>query len=92
MLALLVPAVVTAAVAGPSFLAVSRISARRSFAPLVRGSLERTCVLAAAGVAAISIFAQIMFLALRLANTLLRQQPTARVTMRRCKLLTARPV
>ena len=69
MLALLVPAVVTAAFAGPSFLAVSRISARRSFAPLVRGSLERTCVLAAAGVAAISIFAQIMFLALRLANT-----------------------
>ena len=46
MIALLVPAAVATALVGPSFVAVSRISRARSFAPLVRGSLERICVLA----------------------------------------------
>src|ERR1043166_9835944 len=48
MLALVIPTVL----AGPSFFAVCRVTRRRTFAPLVRGSVERTCVLAAAGLAA----------------------------------------
>ena len=63
MLVLLVPAVLTGALAGPSFLAVSRVCGARSFAPLVRGSLERTCVLAAAGIAAAAACAQVVLLA-----------------------------
>ena len=61
MLALLVPAALTGALAGPSFLTVSRLSTARPFAPLVRGSVERLCVLAGSGVAAISISAQFIF-------------------------------
>ena len=61
MLALLVPAALTGALAGPSFLIVSRLSTARPFAPLVRGSVERLCVLAGSGVAAISISAQFIF-------------------------------
>src|SRR5438874_5109695 len=61
MLALAVPAFLAGALAGPSFVAVSRLSAARPFAPLVRGSVERLCVLAGSGVAAVSISAQFIF-------------------------------
>ena len=59
----LTPAACALAACGPAFLAVSRLTARRPFAPLVRGSLERCCVLVAAGIAAGSITAQIGFFA-----------------------------
>jgi hypothetical protein len=63
MLALLIPPAAAAALAAPSFLAVARVSRARTFAPLVRGSLERACVLAAAGIAAASVFAQVILAA-----------------------------
>ena len=53
------PAACALASCGPAFFAVSRVLERRSFAPLVRGSLERCCVLLGAGLAAGSITAQI---------------------------------
>jgi hypothetical protein len=56
---MLAPPACALVVCGPAFLAVCRITARRAFAPLVRGSLERACVLAAAGIAAFSIVAQV---------------------------------
>lgn len=55
----LLPAACALAVCGPAFLSVCRLTARRAYAPLVRGSLERSCVLAASGIAAISITAQL---------------------------------
>jgi len=60
---LLAPPVCALAVSAPAFFAVCRITARRTFAPLVRGSLERACVLAASGIAAASITAQLGLLA-----------------------------
>ncbi|HUJ26637.1 MAG TPA: hypothetical protein VLW85_11505 [Myxococcales bacterium] len=63
MIALLAPPAIAAALSAPSFLAVSRASRRRPFAPLVRGSLERCCVLAAAGLAAASVSASVVLLA-----------------------------
>ena len=57
------PAACALATCGPAFLAVSHLTSRRPFAPLVRGSLERCCVLMAAGIAAGSITAQIGFFA-----------------------------
>jgi hypothetical protein len=63
MLALLVPPILAGALAGPSFLAVSSLTAKRPFAPLVRGSLERSCVLAAAGLAAVSAAGQVLLIA-----------------------------
>lgn len=59
----LTPAACALATCGPAFLAASHITSRRPFAPLVRGSLERCCVLVAAGIAAGSITAQIGFFA-----------------------------
>ncbi len=59
----LIPAACAFAACGPAFLAVGHVTARRPFAPLVRGSLERCCVLVAAGIATGSITAQIGFLA-----------------------------
>ncbi len=56
---MLAPPVCALAVSAPAVFAIIRITARRTFAPLVRGSLERTCVLAAAGVAAVAITAQL---------------------------------
>jgi hypothetical protein len=56
---LLAPPVCALAVSAPVFFAVCRITARRTFAPLVRGSLERACVLAASGIAAVSITVQL---------------------------------
>ena len=55
----LTPAACALAACGPVFFAASHIASRRPFAPLVRGSLERCCVLVAAGIAAASITAQI---------------------------------
>lgn len=43
----------------PAFGAVRRVTSARRYAPLVRGSLERTVVLAAAGLAAAVVCAQI---------------------------------
>ena len=59
----LTPAACALATWGPAFLAVRRITSRRAFAPLVRGSLERCGVLIAAGIAAVSMAAQIGFFA-----------------------------
>ena len=59
----LIPAACAFAACGPAFFAVGHVTARRPFAPLVRGSLERCCVLVAAGIAASSITAQIGFFA-----------------------------
>jgi hypothetical protein len=56
---LLAPPVCALAVSAPAFFAVCRITARRTFAPLVRGSLERACVLTASGIAAVSVTAQL---------------------------------
>jgi len=67
MLALLIPPVLAGALAGPAFLAVSRVTQARAFAPLVRGSLERTLVLASAGLAAGCVAAQVLELAARFA-------------------------
>ena len=55
-------AVACAAIAltAPSFAAVRRITLRRPFAPLVRGSLERCAVLAAGGLASAVVFAEIL--------------------------------
>jgi hypothetical protein len=47
------------ATSAPAFFSVRSVAARRPFAPLVRGSLERCCVLVAAGIAAGSLTAQI---------------------------------
>jgi hypothetical protein len=55
----LVPPAFALVVLAPAFMTVCWITARRTFAPLVRGSLERTCVLIAAGIAATSIVAQV---------------------------------
>ena len=61
MIALLFPAAVASALAGPSFVAVSRVTRARPIGPLVRGSLERCCVLAAAGLAAAGGAAQLVW-------------------------------
>ena len=55
-------AVACAAIAltAPSFAAVRRVTLRRPFAPLVRGSLERCCVLGAAGLASAVACAQLL--------------------------------
>jgi hypothetical protein len=65
--ALLIPAACALATSGPAFLAACRATSHRPFAPLVRGSLERSCVLLAAGLAAASITAQIGWVAAALA-------------------------
>ena len=64
----LTPAACALAACGPAFLSVRHITSRRPFAPLVRGSLERCCVLVASGIAAGSITAQIGFFAAAFSN------------------------
>lgn len=64
----LTPAACALAACGPAFLAIRHLTSRRPFAPLVRGSLERCCVLVAAGIAAGSITAQIGFFAAAFSN------------------------
>jgi len=53
-----------AALIAPTWLTVASLTARRAFAPIVRGSVETLCVLAAAGVSAASALAQVASLSL----------------------------
>jgi hypothetical protein len=48
------------ALTAPSFATVRRVTLRRPFAPLVRGSVERCCVLAATGVASALACAELL--------------------------------
>jgi len=59
MIALLGIAAAVGGFTGPSFATVRRVTLGRPCAPLVRGSLERACVLAASGLAAAIVCAQI---------------------------------
>jgi hypothetical protein len=60
MTALLGIAAAVGGLAGPSFATVRRVTSARPYPPLVRGSLERTAVLAAAGLAAAVVCAEIL--------------------------------
>ncbi|MCA1826231.1 MAG: hypothetical protein ABR567_18285 [Myxococcales bacterium] len=60
MIALLGIAAAVGGLTGPSFASVRRVTSSRPYAPLVRGSLERTLVLAAAGLAAAVVCAQVV--------------------------------
>lgn len=51
--------IASAALAAPSYAVVVRVTGARAVAPLVRGSVERACVLAIAGLAAAVACAQI---------------------------------
>ena len=59
MIALLGIAATVGGLTGPSFATVRRVTSIRPYAPLVRGSLERACVLAVAGLAAAIACAEI---------------------------------
>ena len=60
MIALLGIATLVGGIAGPSFAAVRRVTWSRPYPPLVRGSLERAAVLAAAGLAGAVVCGQIL--------------------------------
>jgi hypothetical protein len=62
LMVLLAPVALAGALAGPTFSAVRSVTRRRAFAPLVRGSVERACVLAASGLAAAGLCAQLVLL------------------------------
>ena len=59
MIVLLGIAATVGGLTGPSFATVRRVTSIRPYAPLVRGSLERACVLAVAGLAAAIACAEI---------------------------------
>lgn len=52
----MIVSIVAALLAAPTFFTVAHVCAARPHAPLVRGSLERACVLAASGIAVIAAF------------------------------------
>jgi hypothetical protein len=53
-----------AALVAPTWFTVASLTARRAFAPIVRGSVETLCVLAAAAISAASALAQVASLSL----------------------------
>ena len=60
MIALFGIAALVGGLTGPSFAVVRRVTWRRPYAPLARGSIERAAILAASGLAAAVVCAQIL--------------------------------